>query len=55
MMDPIDAITIIRSNNNRLWMALLRLALKAEPIRAKEIIAKINKNDKEVSEWLGKI
>ena len=54
-MDAIDHITEIRKNNNRLWMQILRLAFDAERKKARAIMKKIQENDKEVTEWLGKL
>ena len=45
----------VRSRNNWLWMALLALALEGKPKKAKKILGEINKNDKEISKWLGKL
>jgi hypothetical protein len=51
----INEITQVRSRNNFLWMSLLTLAMKAKPKEAKAILAKINKNDKEISKCLRKL
>lgn len=48
-------ITRIRANNNRLWMGLLRLALRENPVESKKIIKQITKNDREVSRWLSRL
>jgi hypothetical protein len=48
-------ITSIRAKNNQLWMELLRLALKTSPKETKQILALINKHDKAISKWLGKL
>lgn len=53
--EVITQITRIRGRNNRLWMSLLSLALKAKPRKAKKIIRGITRNDQEVSKWLGRI
>ncbi len=45
----------IRVRNNRLWMQLLRLAMDAHPIRARNVIAKISKNDREITKWLKRV
>lgn len=46
----IDQIEEIRRRNNRLWMDLLRLALREAPEEAKRILGDITKNDRKVSE-----
>jgi hypothetical protein len=51
----ITAIERIRVRNNRLWMNLLRLAMEAQPLKAREIVTKISKNDREITKWLGRI
>lgn len=47
----ITVITSIRARNNRNWMKLLRLALKAEPAKSKMILMRIAKNDREITRW----
>jgi len=51
----ISAVTRIRGRNNRLWMSLLRLSVKAKPRKAKAIIRQIVKNDQDVSKWMGRV
>lgn len=51
----ISNIERIRVRNNKLWMNLLRLAVEARPEKAKEIIGKIGKNDREITQWLRRI
>lgn len=51
----IAQVAKIRVRNNKLWMQLLALAVEARPRKAKEIIAKISKNDREVTSWLSRI
>lgn len=48
-------ITEIRAANNWLWMNILRLAVEAKPEQARHCIKQIQKNDKEVTKWLGKL
>lgn len=48
-------ISRIRTKNNVLWMQLLALAVEAKPRKAKAILEKIRKNDKEVTEWFDRI
>lgn len=45
----------IRVKNNRLWMNLLRLAMEASPVKAREIVTKISNNDREITKWLKRI
>jgi hypothetical protein len=51
----ISQITKIRARNNTLWIRLLALAIEGRPRKAKDIIQKISKNDKEVTLWLSRI
>lgn len=51
----VDAIERIRHKNNVLWMDILRIALERAPHEAKEILKKINENDRLISELLGTI
>ena len=48
----VDLITTARARNNRLWMNLLKLAVKHAPEEAKPILREINKNDQDISRWL---
>jgi len=45
----------IRADNNALWVNILRLAMEVEPKKTRKIMRSIRKNDKEVTEWLGKL
>ena len=51
----IDKIEKIRSKNNVNWMNILRLAFKLDPIEAKKIMAKINYDDKKITDLLNKL
>ncbi len=51
----IDKIELIRTRNNKLWMDLLRLAVKSNPEKARDILKKITENDKEITPWLSRI
>ena len=51
----IAKITKARARNNLLWMKLLTLSVECRPRKAKEIIERISKNDKEVTLWLSRI
>lgn len=51
----ISQIERIRVRNNRLWVQLLRIAVESQPVRAREVITKISKNDREITKWLGRI
>lgn len=51
----IDNIQAVRSANNRLWMDILRLAMKSNPVEAKEIIRGIRANDLLISELTGEL
>lgn len=54
-MDMIDRIEEVRRQNNHQWMELLRLALEAEPEKAREILLQIKRNDGEVQRLLGQL
>ncbi|GAG58278.1 unnamed protein product [marine sediment metagenome] len=47
--DTIGKIQEIRTVNNKLWMDLLRLAMKVSPDKAKDIMRQIVKNDERVT------
>ena len=48
----IDKIEKIRSKNNINWMNILRLAFKLDPKSASKFMAKINFDDKKISNLL---
>lgn len=52
MADLIDRIEEIRTRNNSVWMNLVRLALEAEPERAKELLRQIEEYDSAVTSLL---
>ena len=54
-LEIIDAIEKVRSSNNINWMNILRLAFKHSPSEAREIVAKINKDDKKIGDLLKKL
>ena len=54
-LEIIDKIEKIRSNNNINWMNILRLAFKYAPEEAREIVSKINSDDKRISDLLKKL
>ena len=51
----IDQIQLIRQKNNVNWMDILRLAFKHAPKEASQIMNKINKDDKKISNLLKKL
>jgi hypothetical protein len=51
----LDEVENIRQTNNRLWMNLVRLALKAKPVEARAILEAITDNDRKVSNRLGRL
>lgn len=53
--DVIDIIGEIRANNNKLWMAILKLGFEFAPKDCRKIMKMIVKNDKEITKWLGKL
>jgi len=54
-MKLIDEIEKIRTSNNVNWMNLLRLAFRIAPDEAKKLFARINEDDKRISELLGRL
>ena len=51
----VKIVTQIRGRNNRNWMALLKLALKAKPRLAKNILREIVKNDAKITTWMNRV
>jgi hypothetical protein len=51
----ISQIEDVRRDNNKLWMDILRIAMELAPGRTKDVIRKINENDKKISDLLGKM
>ena len=54
-MDLVDQIEEVRAANNRAWCDLMRLALEAEPQRAKEILAQIHQHDRQILNLLDEL
>lgn len=54
-LEIIDKIEEIRSKNNINWMNVLRLAFKFAPDEARDIVSKINSDDKRISNLLKKL
>ena len=54
-MDIIDEIQRIRTNNNKVWMDLVRLAVRVAPTESKKLFAEITNNDEQVSLLLRKL
>jgi len=55
MPDWIKYIEGVRSDNNILWMDILRIALQHSPERTKMLLRRIRENDLDISEATGKI
>ena len=51
----IDEIEKVRKTNNINWMDILRIAFKYAPEEAKNLMEKINKEDKKISILLKKL
>ena len=51
----IDEIEKVRSKNNINWMNILRLAFKHSPDEARQIVAKINEDDRKIGDLLGEL
>lgn len=45
----LERIEAHRAENNRLWMALVRLALEAAPAQARQLLAEITAHDRAIS------
>jgi hypothetical protein len=54
-LEIIDEIQRVRSNNNKVWMDLVRLAVTVAPKEAKAIFSRITDNDEKVSALLRKL
>lgn len=54
-IDLLDEVQRVRSDNNRLWIDVLRVAMEAAPERAKVILSNINENDRKISMLLAKV
>lgn len=48
----IDSISEIRENNNKNWMGLLKIAILSSPDETRDLLNKINDNDKKISKLL---
>lgn len=51
--ETINQIEWVRVDNNKLWMEILRIAMDSSPIATKKVLAKIRKNDQQISELMG--
>lgn len=51
----VDEIEKVRHYNNKNWMGLLRLALRAEPKAAKFLLQSITQNDRKISDLTQKL
>lgn len=51
--ETINQIEWVRTENNKLWMEILRIAMDNAPIATKKVLAKIRKNDQQISELMG--
>lgn len=51
----INEIERIRTDNNRLWMDIVRVAIEADSIKAKKILWNITNNDQEISYLMEKL
>ncbi len=47
--DLIDKMELIRANNNKNWMDLVRLAMDLNPIKTKEILKGIVEHDRKIA------
>lgn len=49
IMTYIDWLKELRIENNRLWMAMLKLSFLEDPVKSKEIMKKIMANDMKIT------
>ena len=54
-VEIINAIQKIRSNNNKNWMNILKLAFKSDPKNASKILSKITSSDKKISKLTSRL
>ena len=54
-LEIIDEIETLRSRNNVNWMDILRLAFKAAPDEAKELMKNIDHEDNRISDLVKKL
>lgn len=53
--DIIGKISDVRASNNRLWMELLKIALRSDPEHAKSVLREINANDSKIATLLARL
>ena len=51
-MDEIDRIEVARVSNNKNWMAILRIAMEADPVGTKKVMREILRRDREISKLM---
>ena len=51
----LEQIEEARSNNNKNWMALIRLAMRLSPDETKGILSAIRATDLQISAYFGKL
>lgn len=54
-LEIIDEIEKVRTRNNVNWMDVLRLAFRHSPDEARNLMKRINTEDKKISDLLGKL
>lgn len=54
-LEIIDEVEKVRTQNNKNWMDILRVAFKHAPEEARPILAEINKSDGKISDLLDKL
>lgn len=54
-LEIIDEIEKVRTRNNVNWMDVLRLAFRHAPDEARNLMKRINTEDKKISDLLGKL
>jgi hypothetical protein len=51
----VNQVKKIRTKNNKCWMELLKLALEYAPEKSKKVLKEINKNDRKITNLIGKL
>jgi hypothetical protein len=50
----IRKVEAIRRNNNRLWMNIVRVAIKYRPKETRKLLRQIVRNDRRVTTWMSR-
>jgi hypothetical protein len=53
--DLIKEVATIRARNNGLWMGILEIALKSNPVATRDVLKQINQNDARITKCLSEL